>query len=458
MLVDLATSHFASLSANVPDVKVANFYVTANPLSPTKTSYVTRPSISVKNTFPDGNSRGLFYQEGFYPDGFFAVAGTVLYKVGFDNSLTVLGTLPGTDKCKFSSTIYSICIVSDGDVYLYDGVAVTAVPTPDGVKISGTAALNNYILLTVEDSVKFYWINPGELVIDPLSFASAEYSADTLKTVSVISDEVWFHGANTTEVWAASGDANAPFQRIAGRVYNTGCIHKDAAAVCINQGSPAVAWVSDDKAVVLGQGLPSRISNEYIEDVLKQSSDFNLWFFRRHRNDFLVLTTDIKTVIFDFTSQGWYVWNSYLSDTWDAVYGIQINDLVWACGRLRNSSLYSVNTSGPNQDDADFVIAEVTGWVETSSSKPTSCNNLNLGLNPGYGASYVSPPVVELRYSDDQGVTWSTYSQADIGVRGSADTKTSFRSLGLIRQPGRRFELRFSGTDSLRLDYLTMNE
>jgi len=68
----------------------------------------------------------------------------------------------------------------------------------------------------------FYWIEPGDLTIDPLNFATAERSPDPVWEVVVVGDQFWLPGASTNEIWYPSGDALAPFLRQQGRLFDTG--------------------------------------------------------------------------------------------------------------------------------------------------------------------------------------------------------------------------------------------
>src|SRR3989442_11056684 len=70
------------------------------------------------------------------------------------------------------------------------------------------------------------------------------------------------------------------------------------------------------------------------------------------------------------------------------------------------------------------------------------CDNLVLqgargvGLASGQG----SDPVVEMRYSDDQGRTWRHWRAASLGKTGEYGRRAVWQRLGLIREPGRAFE------------------
>jgi hypothetical protein len=94
-------------------------------------------------------------------------------------------------------------------------------PTPDDVGIVSLDIINGYIICVVSNSQRCYWINPGELVIDPLNFFEAERAPDHLLQVRTATDQFWLLGQKTTEVWRMTGNGIAPFQRIEGRCSKT---------------------------------------------------------------------------------------------------------------------------------------------------------------------------------------------------------------------------------------------
>lgn len=457
MKIELAKGHFGSVSKNVPAVKVSNFYAVENPLSPDGVSYISRPAVEAVATLPVNETiRGMFYQQGWVDDNLLVVAGDSFYKLDKQNVYTRLATIPGVAACRFTATLFYVAVLSEGVVYLYDGSVLTPVNLPDGQLADDITTLNNYIIITVQNSTKYYWINPGDLTVDDLSFASAEANPDHLESVQTVSDEVWFLGRSTTEVWVPSGNADAPFTRVSGRVFSTGCLAQTSATTALNNGIPCLIWVSDSREVVLGQGSPDKISNDFVEEVLKASSTFLGWYFRRNRNDFYVLTTDVETLVYDLTYKTWYTWSTYLKTTWDASIGVQIEDTVY-CSSLQQSPIISQLVDKPKDNTIDWIVSEISGAIGVFTRSNLPCFFLDLFANLGYSVDYSTAPLVELRWSDTQGATWSSYMQASIGARGATDTKVSFRSLGNIQRPGRLFEFRFSGVNNLRLDYVNMN-
>lgn len=69
---------------------------------------------------------------------------------------------------------------------------------------------------------RFYWIEPAEVTIDPLNFATAERAPDPLYHAVTLGDHCWMFGKSTTEPWFATGDGTSPFMRVQGRVFDHG--------------------------------------------------------------------------------------------------------------------------------------------------------------------------------------------------------------------------------------------
>ncbi len=455
--INLTKQDFQSLSENVPRVKLSNMYVVENPLSLAGYSYIPRPTLRVFSDFEQTPIRGIWFQATLGKTVLYVVAANSLYTVDTLTGVgTFVGTIPGSDLCTFASTIYSIAITSNGALYLSDGASVSSVSIPDDQQVTDVTSLDNYFIVGIKDTNKFYWISPGDTVIDPLSFTSAERNPDDIISVTTIGDELWVVGQSTAEVFADSGDADAPFVRISGRAYQIGCADKHSVVKTLKDTLPCLIWVTPSKEVVLAQGVPNKISNEAIEELLKESSNFVAWSFRTNRHDFYVLTTDTVTLVYDITADLWYRWSTYLKNTWDAVSGIHVNDTVY-CISSSGTFVYVLDYSTKDPSN-DYLVCEVSGFIPNESSQPQVCNNITLFLNYGFSPAYSYSPVIELKWSDDGGYTWSNYIHGATGAKGLYDTNISFRSLGRIVQPGRHIELRFSELQSFRLDGATFND
>ena len=144
------------------------------------------------------------------------------------------------------------------------------VPLPEDYTVSSIGCINSYVIVAVEAGQgvngQFYWIEPGEITIDPLNFATAERSPDAINQVIVFSDMVWLLGQRTAEPWITTGDPAAPLQRFQGILYDRGCWEGSACQV-----KDSLILCDQDGAVFqIGGGL-KRISRPDIEERIRSA-------------------------------------------------------------------------------------------------------------------------------------------------------------------------------------------
>lgn len=143
---------------------------------------------------------------------------------------------------------------------------------PDSLGAISVAHLNSYIVVVpsqneVDKAVgRFYWIQPGESVIDPLDYATAERSPDPILQALVFSDKLWITNAQTTEVWVTSGDPAAPFQRLNGVLFDRGAWEGTATVV-----KDSMILVDSDGAVFQISGGIKRISTPDVEERIRKA-------------------------------------------------------------------------------------------------------------------------------------------------------------------------------------------
>lgn len=147
---------------------------------------------------------------------------------------------------------------------------VIQIPTPEEIGVIDVCQLNNFVFCIPAQGEglngRFYWINPGELFIDPLNFATAERSADPVNAIEVFNDQLWLLGQNSTEVWYMTGDPDAPVQRLQGVVFDRG-VHQGTAV----QVKGSVVLVDSNGGVFVIENGERRISTPDIEEVLRKS-------------------------------------------------------------------------------------------------------------------------------------------------------------------------------------------
>jgi hypothetical protein len=147
---------------------------------------------------------------------------------------------------------------------------VIPIPTPEGVGVIDVVSLNNFVVVIPAQGEglngRFYWVEPGELTIDPLNFATAERSADPINSARVFGDQLWNMGQNSTEPWYLTGNLDAPFQRLQGVVFDRG-VHQGTAV----QVKGSICLVDSFGGVFMIQGGEKRISTPDIEEVLRKA-------------------------------------------------------------------------------------------------------------------------------------------------------------------------------------------
>jgi hypothetical protein len=141
-----------------------------------------------------------------------------------------------------ATTVFSGSNVSWGAATLTGGGG-TALQSVTGYGsdevIKALTSVSGYVLASVGNTRKFYWINPGEVTIDPLNFATKESQPDNILDMLTVGDQALICGNGSAENWYATGDLTAPFAPVKGRVYQRGVI----------EGTPVIV---DDGVVLVG--------------------------------------------------------------------------------------------------------------------------------------------------------------------------------------------------------------
>ena len=453
--IPLGTNDLESASQDVVRIKSRNMYLIENPTSIDGYSRVSRPTLRTVATIGSGPINGVWRSDGCLNGLILVVSQNTLYSLtSLGAAPVVVGNIPGTGYAIFAGSTDRALVCRDGLAYFTDGVTLTQVTIPDNRQVAGVSYIDGLFILTVKGEELFYWIQPEETDPDPLNFASAERYSDDLQGVATISDEIWFFGDNNEEVWQFTGDENAPLSRITGRAYSNGCLDSRCIVTTSLNGIPCVLWVTRQGTVMLAQGVPNKVSNESVDELLRSATNPRAWGFNYNRHSFYVLTTDQFTVCYDLVTGTWSRWDSFQEVNWKAHLGNQLDSIVFA-GSCTDNSLYVLEEGVA--DDNDPVIREIQGSIPVTG-RNEKCAVVSCRVNSGWSPVYGFEPVLELRFSDDQRGTWSPYFQCKLGDKGQYNTEVLFRSLGLLSRPGRDFEFRFSEKARFRIDYATMNE
>lgn len=419
-----------------PPVRVVNYLAEQSDTNPFNgIDHIQRPGMVLFSEVGDGPIRGVYRQAGTFGGDFLVVSDEEWYRVDSDGDPTLLGSVPGTQRVTTAATNLRAITVSDGIAYSTNGTTVTTVVMPDGRLVGSVAQLNGYFILTELGSARFYWIEPGQVDPDGLSFATTESSPGDNVIVVRVGDELWFLKEEGTEIWYPSGDADLPFTRTPGRNYDKGCRNADTAVRCDN----SLVWVGNDGLVYRGDNSPVRISTHAVEEQLRGAdlSSLRAWSFSFDGHTLYCLTLDTGTWAYDFSSQQWSEFQSYGRPAWRAHVGDQAENFVVA-GDDELGLLYRLDPEVSN-DNGEPMVRILTGGIG-AVGQSQRCDSFSLYATTGTSSDPELYPTVRVRWSDDL-QTFGDFVDVSLGLQGNYGQPVRINRLGRIRYPGRIFEM-----------------
>lgn len=322
---------------------------------------------------------------------------------------------------------------------------------------TGIAFASDRFYLTVSNSDRFYWSNLSDLTqIDALSFATAESAPDINTGIARLADEIWFFGAASVEPWYQTGNADAPLQRSRGRRYEKGCL----APATIVAADNTLFFVGSDNLVYRSGAVPTRISTHAIESAIERASDISLltaylvWF---SGHTFYVLNVpDVGSYAFDISTSTWAEWSTYGYSVFLPRFAAMKNGTAYM-GSSIDGKMYSFDKTSFADDGANITYL-VSAFLQNTGNNMTNFS-LMCQCTRGLGSvTDTTPPVVEMRYSDDAGQTFNAWRSASLGAVGQYYYKAIWRRLGQVSSPGRLYQLRVTQNVPIVFEYLQYNQ
>lgn len=429
-------------TAWMPQVRVVNYLVEKDETNQFDgVTHIQRPGLSPFSTLNAGPVRGLFRQAGTFDGDFLAISDEELYRVDESGVDTLVGAIPGSLRITAAATSVRAVIVSDTVAYSTNGTTIVPVVMPDARPAGSVAQLNGYFIIPEYGSARFYWIEPGQVDPDGLSFATTESTPGDIVIVVRVGDELWFLKEEGAEVWVPTGDADLPFQRVPGRNYDKGCRSGDTAVRFDN----TLVWVGNDGVVYRAENSPIRISDNALEEQIRKSepSTLRAWQFDVDGHALYCLTTGKGTYAYDASSQQWSEFRSYGKSYWRAHVGDEGATFTVA-GDADTGALWRIDPE-VSTDDGQPLERILTGGI-TVARGPDRCNTLSVYVTTGTASDPNDYPKMRIRWSDDL-QTYSDWEDVSIGRQGQYGAPVQLTRLGAMYYPGRLFE--FMVTDDV---------
>jgi hypothetical protein len=312
-----------------------------------------------------------------------------------------------------------------------------------------------------------WWSEPGitgELTWDALSFASAEASADPIKTIAVRQGDIWAFGTRSYQVFAATTNPDSAFEYAGGSSTSIGINARYSSSAI----GDTVFWLGSNASgkniVFMATGYNSiRISNHGIESILTQYGDLTTqcygFAYQEAGHLFYCLTippgtynyegsdvfTDGRTLVYDVTTEQWHERASREPLTgkqkaWQplfAVYGwgkILVGNLLWSTiMELRNDIYTDYDIATP--DKKKIITREIQGPVMFENLQNFILDEFQLDMVVGHGPlnGLSSKPRAMMQVSRDSGNTWSSIRFVDVPTTGNYAGRVRWLRLGLAR-------------------------
>lgn len=463
-VLELTVGNYGRPRVGLPSTRLVNAYIEATKEGPTKGARIPRPGLTPWHTLGNGPILRQFQQPGLFNGDLFTVSGGQLFR-----NTTLLGTITYGNNPRMAAANDQLAIVSGGALYIYDGTTLSTVRFfDDGISplpsFSTVTVLYNIFVYPVVGSDQFFFSQTGNAaLINAANFGAAQTSPDPIIEATVLAEEILFFGSTSVEFWDFNGSLTAPFALAQGRTYIRGCPAQSSVVKLDN----AIFWVADDLSVYRSGAVPEKISTPYIDDKLRaagpgisRATAFQVGI-EGHAFYVLNLPAINESYAYDCQTREWAQWGTQQPLANEpglfapACSAGQGSTAIFA-GSASTNEVWTID-AGNNSDGTINKRVIVSGaiWIAGGVQR---CNNISLACVRGVGDADAPNPIVEMRFSDDGGRTFTSWLSATLGMRGQYNYKAVWRNLGLITQPGRLFEFSVADAVNFTVEGATWNE
>ena len=265
-------------------------------------------------------------------------------------------------------------------------------------------------------------------------------------------------GDVTTVIKSLTSGIRSPFASVT-VVYNiptTGVRSSEFISTTLTKTSNAIR-VSQATVTTVARG---RIDNRKVRS----------WAFSQDGHDYYVLRLgDTRTLVYDLSTDTWSHWSDPDTEYWRPQCGLNWLDMDnpsfttdgatsnAICGDDNYGLLWAITPEqgydeAPREDLSDAAFPrKIVGGLPQRLRETTPVGAVYLTMN--LGEPQFTGAGVTLRTSDDNGQNWTDHGTITI-TPGDFSQEFVWRSLGLIKAPGRIFEISDTGVD--RIDSLDM--
>lgn len=444
--------------ADYRDALMTNMIAVERPIRGVNGYILTHPGLEEFGQ-SSGVDRGGVWNERFLEH--YRVSGNDLLQISESGTTETLGTISGSGQVSLAQSFNTQAIVADGKYFLYDKTNGLRQITDENVGSPiDVTWIDGYYFFTDGENIYHTDIDDEES-IDPLQFATAEFSPDeTLGVAKTQDNQVVVFGRYSTEYFVNRATDNFAFQRISGQAVKSGIVGTHCK--CELDGNFFILGGRKEESPsvhIIGPGRVDSIATREIEKIIATYAEDDLAdvVIEPRTKDcymFIIVHLPGETLLYNHTiaksigvSQAWTVLEDCCFNEWPAINGIfdpRISK--WIYGDKSSSRLGQLNENISTQygDSAQFIF--YSPFISIDSA---SINELELDTIPGFtddtATVSFSTTYNGMTYSKQW---WNLYSEPN-----DYETRFIIRRIGYVRE---YIGFRFRTITEARMAYSNM--
>lgn len=388
----------------------------------------------------------------------FALNGNTLYEVSSGGTSASRGTISTSTGgvCMADNGITLFLVVNGTNGYtmtLASGSPAAIADANFPAAPQGAAFIDGYFVTCKGASGRFYLSQLYDGTDwTPVQFATAESLGDNLINVKNIGNELWLFGEKSVEVWYNTGNADFPFERINGKIYDIGLAAQYSVGIMDN----SVYFIGSSQAgrgavwAITG-GQLTRVSTPYIESLTSgtYTPNWEGYCYRYDGHAFYALNNRSSggSYVFDITEGAWFdrsaldsnhpvkkILNAF-SNSGEPPYGFDAT----------TGKIYEIRPEYNSENGTAISRIRIFGPIE-SNTKRVFHSQIRIEAEVKYDAIGTTSISATLDWTDDGGLTYSTARTMTRTVTSSTTgQRVIFTENRLGSSPSRYYRLTFTG-------------
>ena len=251
--------------------------------------------------------------------------------------------------------------------------------------------------------------------------------------------------------------ALSPFAQVSSTVIKAshqsdfGSLHASEIVALVAAGPPPSRYLSVANLSALASAQQDNVMLEVSDVVILASFvergterlNSRAWGFNFDQHQFYVAHLGEEgTFVYDILTGQWAKWETAGYSTWNAENGIEWNNEVYF-GDNTGPTLWKLDPDSYLDDDFRLITRVVTGGIPAEARETIRTGMFVLSVTKQGEIDDESTPSVQLSLSADGGFSWNDRDAITINSAELQDF--SWRSLGIIKSPGRVYKVTDTG-------------